>query len=189
MPSASADNRPASVRSNSTGTCCSVVRLSTAASTVLHQYGMSPAKSRAAVCSSSAAALASCVASVRISPMSSSGRGLGGLDERARDTVDLGDDLPRTKSRVARRGLCGEHIGRVDQSGKSLRARLRSLFDLKKTLARGPSSRRRGCRCPRLTHSADAAVPGSTCRTSSGSVPDTARVLPASPRLRSGGEP
>ena len=67
----------------------------------------------------------------------SSGAALGGPDERARDTVDLSDDLPRAKSRVARRGLYGEHISRVDKSGESLRTRLRSLFDLKKTLRQG----------------------------------------------------
>ena len=50
----------------------------------------------------------------------------------------------------------------------------------RQTLGRAPSARRRGCRCRRSRRSADAAAPASSCRTSSGSVPRTARAPRAS---------
>ena len=55
-------------------------------------------------------------------------------DDGASQTIDLGDDLPRSGSGVARRGRCRQQVGGVGESGEPLRARLRMLFDLEEPL-------------------------------------------------------
>ena len=169
----------------------SAVELSTAASTARHQYGMSSGE---IVVQPSVRARPTALASCRRERAESlddcrPALGSCGRDERARETVDLGDGLPRPKSRVARRRTQRRAASAVSASPASRCASVcgRS-FELEQTL------RERDQRAGEV-----AAVDGrdvarvqrrrvSPCRTSSESVPDIARDPPASSAWRSGGE-